>query len=76
MNDTQARDVAMIAVRTLRRSERGRQALVDFRALLDNGGDGLDDENWQALIVLCQLAAHGKSFAIYVPWDSTPSQRL
>jgi len=64
MNDTQARAVATIAVRTLRRSERGRQALVDFRTLLDNGGDGLDDENWQALILLCQLEAHGKGFAI------------
>lgn len=64
MNDNHARDAAGIAVRTLRRSERGHQALVDFRTLLDNGGDGLDDENWKALILLCQLAAHGKGFAV------------
>lgn len=64
MNDSHAWDAAGIAVRTLRRSERGRQALMDFRTLLDNGGDGLDDENWQAMILLCQLEAHGKGFAI------------
>ncbi len=64
MNDMQAREAASIAVRTLRRSERGRQALLDFGALLDNGGDGLDDENWQALVILCQISSHGKGFAV------------
>jgi hypothetical protein len=64
MNDQHARDAARIAVRILRRSERGCQALHDFRALLDNGGAGLDDENWQAMVLLCQLAADGKGFAI------------
>jgi len=64
MNDNQARDLAEVAVLTLRRSERGRQALADFKSLLDSGGYGLDDENWQALTILCQLCTHGKDFAV------------
>ena len=64
MNDNNARELAAAAVRTLGRSERGRQTLADFKSLLNNGGDGLDDENWKALTVLCQLCAQGKWGAI------------
>jgi hypothetical protein len=64
MNDQQARVMAEAAASRLRRSERGQQALADFKNLLDHGGNELDCENWSALLVLCQLAARGRTFAI------------
>lgn len=64
LNDSRARDCAAIATQTLRKSERGRQALDDFGRLLDSGGHGLDSENWEALIALCRLVSRGKGFAV------------
>ena len=64
MNEDHARVAAEAAVQQLRRSERGRQALADFKALLDQGGDQLDCDNWCALIALCEVAARGKTSVI------------
>ena len=47
------------AMTQLRRSERGGQALADFRQLLDNGGDMLDSENWEALATLIEGCRRG-----------------
>ena len=69
MNDKQsfqiswAEDGTQLAasiIAQLQRSERGRQALSDFRNLLDNGGDGLDAKNWNALASYCQIRASGR----------------
>lgn len=56
-------------IRQLSRSERGQQVLLDFRTLLDNGGWGLDYENWEALHSLCLIARSGKTDALreYLP---------
>jgi hypothetical protein len=62
--DDAARMVAASAAQQLQRSERGSQALADFVTLLDNGGYGLDNENWAALTILCRIGAAGKAFAI------------
>ena len=40
------------ALAQLRKSERGQQALDDFQCLLQNGGTGLDGQNWEALGVI------------------------
>jgi len=39
--------------------KRGRQALADLRALLNNGGTGLDQNNTRALRGLLDLATTG-----------------
>lgn len=46
-------------VAQLAASERGRQALGDIRALLKNGGCGLDQNNVRALRGLLDLATSG-----------------
>jgi hypothetical protein len=47
------------AVKQLGQSERGQQAMRDFLALLDNGGCGLDGNNWRALGTLVRVASVG-----------------
>lgn len=47
------------AVAQLKRSERGRQALADFKTLLANGGYGLDNKNWAALATMCRAEGTG-----------------
>lgn len=42
------------AVARLGRSERGRQALKDFRAMLHHGATSLDCENMAALLILLE----------------------
>lgn len=44
------------AAQRLARSERGRNALRDVIALLNNGGIGLDSENQQAVMTLLYAA--------------------
>jgi hypothetical protein len=46
------------AIAQLKRSERGRQALRDFKVLLANGGSGLDSRNWNALATLCRAEGY------------------
>jgi hypothetical protein len=53
------------AVAQLRRSERGAQALSDFRKLLENGGDGLDSENSKALATLAAACHFGGCAGAY-----------
>lgn len=48
----------------LRRSERGQQVLKDILALLDNGGTGLDLQNWEAVHTLLAAAQAGASHAV------------
>lgn len=47
------------AATTLRETDRGRQALVDLRKLLDHGAISLDRSNQQALIILLEGAFKG-----------------
>ncbi len=47
------------ALAQLNGSERGQQALADFRTLLKNGGSGLDPQNWAALATLCRASGRG-----------------
>ena|ERR1022692_2070165 len=42
------------AIAYMKRSERGTQALKDYKRLVDNGGYGLDSINWAALATLCK----------------------
>lgn len=69
ITDDKIRELTRSVIAPVRRSERGYQALIDFRTLLDNGGWGLDYENWQALGTLCLIAEKGKGFALdeYLP---------
>lgn len=53
-------DAIKAAVDGLTRSERGRTALADFKALMRNGGDGLDGRNFEALEILLAEAARGR----------------
>ena len=52
-------DQVSALVAQLAGSERGRQALADLRALLNNGGTGLDQNNVRALAGLLALATSG-----------------
>jgi len=52
-------DQVSALVSQLAGSERGRQALADLRALLKNGGTGLDHNNTRALRGLIDLATIG-----------------
>ena len=52
------------AVAQLRRSERGQQVLKDILHLLDNGGIGLDLQNWEAVHTLLAAARAGASHAV------------
>ena len=54
-------DPLPLAVAQLARSERGRQALGDLRALLKNGGAGLDRENQRALFEIMLRTFNGCS---------------
>lgn len=58
-------DALPLAVAQLARSERGRQALADIRALLKNGAVGLDRENQHALFEILVQA--------YTPAAPAPS---
>lgn len=71
-SDDEVRKLTCAIIAPVRRSERGYQALIDFRTLLDNGGWGLDAENWKALGTLCLIAEKGKGFALdeYLPRKS------
>ncbi len=63
-NQEKIRQVTLAVIRQLNRSERGRQVLLDFRVLLDNGGWGLDDQNWEALGNLVIIARSGQRSAL------------
>lgn len=67
MNIETTPEAIAAAVAQLRRSERGAQALLDFRKMLDNGGDGLDSENSRALATLaaaCHVGGCSGAYAI------------
>jgi hypothetical protein len=59
-DDLYARAVVQVpaALKQLNRSERGRRALRGFMRLIDEGADGLDATNWNALAVLCQACGY------------------
>lgn len=62
VKDTAKLDAAIFgAVKQLRRSERGQQVLTDLKALLDNGGYGLDSENMTALCILVESVRVGQT---------------
>jgi hypothetical protein len=48
----EAKSAVPDAIKQLERSERGKRALLHFRTMLENGGNGLDAKNWLALEAL------------------------
>ncbi len=70
-------DQVSALVAQLAGSERGRQALADLRALLKNGGTGLDHNNTRALRSLIDLAtvggAPGSVLDALAPFKPAPS---
>jgi len=62
------------AITQLKRSERGRAAAVAFRALIANGGGGLDTMNWEALETLCKACRLCGGSAAYTIKDALPSR--
>lgn len=52
------------AVAQLRRSERGGAALAAFVKMIENGGGGLDADNWHALSTLCRASSTGNGYNI------------
>lgn len=50
MSSPLTREQVVAAVKQLRGSERGRQALADLKRFLDHGGDALDTENQLATL--------------------------
>lgn len=70
-------DQVSALVAQLAGSERGRQALADLRALLKNGGTGLDQNSTRALRGLIDFAtiggAPGSVLDALAPFKPSPS---
>jgi hypothetical protein len=62
------------AIEQLNKSDRGRKAAHAFRQMLQNGGAGLDSDNWRALEALCRFA-YTEDRGAYLLYDILPTRK-